>query len=98
MPEQSHSGAKGRLNVTILYESVVIGQGHIHSIGAARAFVEIRDFPLGANTFLELTIASADNTQVSTPVRVLRNTGEGLEVELENIDRGIPSELLRNEN
>jgi hypothetical protein len=84
--------------VTILYEGVVIGQGHIHSMGAARAFVEIRNIPLDANTFLELIIDTADNTQVSTPVRVLRNTGEGLEVELENTDRGIPSELLRNKN
>jgi hypothetical protein len=54
MPEQSHSGAKARLKAVIRCEGVVIGQGQVRSIDAPRAFVEIRDFPLGANRFLEL--------------------------------------------
>jgi hypothetical protein len=60
--------------------------------------VEIQNFPLGANSFLELIIDSEDNRQVSTPVRVLRNTGEGLEVELESIDQEILKRLLRDEH
>jgi hypothetical protein len=98
MREQSHSGANGRLNVTILYEGVVVGQGQVRPIDAHRAFVEIQDFPLGANSFLELIIDSEDNMQVSTPVRVLRNTGEGLEVEIDSVDPGIRAEIVRDEH
>ena len=86
------------MNVTILCEGVVVGQGQVRPIDAQRAFVEIQDFPLGANSFLELIIDSEDNMQVSIPVRVLRNTGEGLEVELESIDQEILKELVRDEH
>jgi len=96
MSGKSHSGVDRRLNVRILYEGVVIGQGRVRSLHANHAFLEIRDFPLGANSFLELIVDSADNTQVSTPVRVLKNRGEGLDVEFESIDIGIFARHMSN--
>ena len=61
----------------------------MRAIEGNRGLVEIRDFPLGANSFLELIIDSADSTQLRTPVRVLKNTAGVLEVEFERTDPGI---------
>ena len=96
MLKQSNSMASSRLNTEILYEGVVVGRGTIRSIDASRAFLEVSDFALGANSFLELRIDSGDDTQVNIPARVLRNTGEGLEVEFESVAPGILEELFRN--
>jgi len=96
MPKQPNSLARRRLNMEILYEGVVVARGAIRSIDAPRAFLDVSEFALGANSFLELRIDSGDDTQVNIPARVLRNTGEGLEVEFESVAPGILEELFRN--
>ena len=83
-----------RLNVDILYEGVAVGRGTIRSIDPTRAFVTIRDFPLGADSFLELSIHVADGRSRSIPVRVIDNTGEGLEVGIEGIEPTAVTDLL----
>jgi len=96
MPKPSNGLVSIRLNSKIIYEGVAVGRGAIRSIDASRAFLEVSDFPLGANSFLELRIDSGDDTQVNIPARVLRNTGDGLEVEFESVAPGILEALFRN--
>ena len=78
------------MNVKILYEGVLVGRGTIRSIDSTHAFVKIKDFPLGANTFLELIVRSERGKPERIPVRVLKNTGNGLEVGFERISFALP--------
>ena len=81
------------MNVKILYESTVVGRGTIQLIDATRAFVRVRNFPLGADTFLELIVRAESGRSQRIPVRVLDNTEEGLEVGFERVASGIVAHL-----
>jgi len=91
MVKASHDSTGRGLIVDILCDGAVVGRGSIRAMDAARAFIEIADFALGADTFLELLFRCADGRTLSVPVRLLENTGRGLEVGLEGVQ---PESLL----
>ena len=85
MSKRSDHWNDGQSNVKIFYESTAVGQGTIRLIDATHAFVRVRNFPLGADTFLELVVCAESGKSQRIPVRVLENTDEGLEVGFERI-------------
>jgi hypothetical protein len=83
MSTPSSSTDREFLDVAVFHDGVFVGRGKICPMGAAYAFVRIADFPLGADSFLELSLVTKNRPPDLIPVRVLANTGDGLEVELE---------------
>lgn len=83
MSTELHSLKKEQLKVDIIYDGITVSQGLVRYLDAASSFIVIRDFPLGAGTFLEIAIHFTSGKIVRVPAQLIDNTGEGLEVVLE---------------
>ena len=82
------------MNADIIYDGFVVGRGIVRSIDVTSLFVEIQDFPLEGHAFLELAIPFNDGELVRIPVRLLENTGDGVEIVLERVEP-MPVEALQ---
>lgn len=94
MSNNSNNRVGTQVNVDIIYDGAIVGHGFLRSLDSASAFVMIRDFPLGADTFLELGIHSFSGKTVRVPVQLIENTGEGLEVAFECAETVTLTELM----